>query len=127
MELLPGELRRQLPPIRKIHNPADEGQFMIYAKLFTPHTGVTFYVAEGEHRNADYVVWGLIVTPQFKFPMRFQMALGRLQTKDWLGKEPCQRDDSFRPARWAEVERTLPNLRAPLSAGGKIGGPAKRI
>src|SRR5262245_50067536 len=114
MELLPSELRRKLPPIRKIHNPADDDQCMIYAKLFTPHTGVTFYVAEGEHRSVDYVVWGLIVAPQFKLPVGFQMALGRLQTKDWLGKEPCQLDARFQAARWAEVERTVPNLRAPL-------------
>jgi hypothetical protein len=126
MELLPGELRRRLPPIRKIHTPADEGQCMIYAKLFTPNTGVTFYVAEGEHRNADYVVWGLIIAPEFKFPLRFQMTIGRLQTEDWLGKEPCQRDDRFQAAKWAEVERTVPNLRAPLTASGKIRNSSKR-
>jgi len=41
MELLPSELRRQLPPIRKIHNPAAEGLAMVYAKLLTHDTGVT--------------------------------------------------------------------------------------
>jgi hypothetical protein len=87
--------------------------------LFTPHTGVSFYVAEGEHRNADYLVWGLIVAPQFKFPLRFQMTLGRLQTTDWLGKEPCQRDTGFQAARWGDVERTIPNLRVPLSPAEK--------
>ena len=55
MELLPDDLRRQLPPIRKIHNPAAEGQCMIYARLFTQRSGVSFYVAEGEQRNTDYL------------------------------------------------------------------------
>jgi len=103
MELLPDKLRRQLPPIRKIH--CDEGQYMIYAKLFT-YSGVTFYVAEGEERGADYMLWGLLVAPQFKFPSRFQIPLSRLEGSNWLGKEPCQRDENFKPARWEAVERS---------------------
>lgn len=114
MELLTNELRQQLPLIRKIHNPADDGHRMIYARFFTRHTGVTFYVAEGEQRNPDYLLWGLVIAPQFKFPSRFQISVDRLQTGDWLGQEPCQRDETFEPARWAVVERTIPNLRQPL-------------
>ena len=87
---------------------------MIYAKFFTPRSGVTFFVAEGEPRDADYLLWGLLIAPQFRFPSRFQITLGRLQTEDWLGKEPCQRDEHFQPTRWGAVERTIPNLRVPL-------------
>jgi hypothetical protein len=111
MELLPDELRRQLPPIRKIHS--DEWQYMIYAKLFT-YSGVAFYVAEGEQRDEDYLLWGLLIAPQFKFPSRFQIPLSRLESSNWLGKEPCKRDEHFKPARWEAVERTIPNLRQPL-------------
>src|SRR5437762_9502009 len=68
MELLIDELRQQLPPIRKIHNPADDGLCMIYARFLTSSFDVTFYVAEGELRNSDYVFWGLLIAPQFKFP-----------------------------------------------------------
>jgi len=75
MELLTDELRRQLPLIRKMHNPADENRRMIYAKFFTPHSGVAFFVAEGEQRNSDYLLWGLLIAPQFKFPSRFQITL----------------------------------------------------
>ena len=114
MELLTDELRRQLPLIRKIHNPATEDQCMIYARFFTPSSGVVFYVAEGEQRNSDYLLWGLLIAPQFKFPSRFQITLGRLRTKDWLGQEACQRDEHFKPARWGAVERTIPNLHQPL-------------
>ena len=114
MELLTDELRRQLPPIRKIHNPIEEEQCMIYGKFFTPRSGVTFYVAEGEQRNSEYVLWGLLIAPQFKFPLRFQIALDRLQTKNWLGKEPCQRDEHLQSTRWGTVERGIPNLRRPL-------------
>jgi hypothetical protein len=87
---------------------------MIYAKLFTRYSGVIFYVAEGEKSNSDYLLWGLLIAPQFKFPSRFQITLGRLQTGDWLGQEPCLRDLKFEPTRWRFVERTIPNLRRPL-------------
>ena len=114
MELLPDELRRPLPPILKIHNLATEGNVKIYCKLFTRRTGVTFYVAEGEQRGADYLLWGLLIAPPFKFPMRFQISLSRLQTKDWLGQEPCGRDASFQPVPWNIAQRDIPNLRRPL-------------
>ena len=114
MELLSDDLRRKLPAIRKIHNPVADDQCMIFAKLFTPTSGVTFYVAEGQPRGSDYLLWGLLIAPEFKFPLRFQMTVGRLQTKDWLGQEPCQRDHDFQPARWGAVERTVTNFRRPL-------------
>ena len=88
---------------------------MIYARLFTQRSGVSFYVAEGEQRNTGYLVWGLLITPERKFPLRFQLTLGRLQTQDWIGKEPCQRDLGFQPASWETVERTIPQLRRPLN------------
>jgi hypothetical protein len=46
--------------------PADDDR-MIYAKLFTRFTGVTFYVAEGEQRDSEYLFWGMLIAPQFKF------------------------------------------------------------
>src|SRR6476646_4939460 len=97
MALLPNEVRQQLPPIRKYHNPFDDHRCMIYARLYTPHSGVSFYVAEGEQRQGDYLLWGFLITPQFKFPSRFQMTLGGLYTTDWFGSEPCTRDDNFQP------------------------------
>ena len=83
MELLPDELRRQLPLIHKERNLADEDLCMIYARFFTPHSGVNFYVAEGEQRKADHVLWGFLVIPKFMFPSRFEITLWRLKTKDW--------------------------------------------
>jgi len=114
MELLPDELRRQLPVIRKIHVPSNEDQCMIYAKFFTPHSNVTFYVAEGEQRRSDYLLWGLLIAPQFKFPSKFQISLRRLQTTDWVGQEACLRDETFKPAPWGAVACTVANLRRPL-------------
>jgi hypothetical protein len=52
--------------------------------------------------------------PYLKFPSKFQITAGRLLTRDWLGKEPCQRDEQFKPAYWQTVERTIPTLRKPL-------------
>ena len=114
MELLTDELRRQLPLIHKEHAPVEERFCMIYARFFTASSGVSFYVAEGERWKEEYFFWGFLIAPQFKFPSRFQIALGRLQTRDWLGQEPCQRDESFQPAPWGTVEGTIANLRQPL-------------
>jgi hypothetical protein len=106
--LLDDELRRQLPPIRKIHDPTGDEQLMMYAKFFTPTSGVTFYVAEGEQRDANYMFWGMLIAPQLKFPSQFQISLSRLQSTDWLGHEPCRRDENFQPVRWGDIERTPP-------------------
>jgi hypothetical protein len=121
MELLNDELRRQLPPIHKDHS--HEWHYMIYAKLYTRRSGVSFYVAEGEQHGQDFLLWGMLVAPQFKFPSKFQITVARLRTSDWLGKEPCWRDEDFKPCRWAAIEKTIPMLkqlldgpRLPLSA-----------
>ena len=87
---------------------------MIYARLFTEHTGVSFYVAEGEHQDSEYLVWGLLIAPQFKFPLRFQIAISQLIRRDWLGLEPCRRDEGFKPACGGVIERSLAILRRPL-------------
>jgi hypothetical protein len=114
MKLLDDKVRRHLPAIRRTHNPVDEAQCMIYAKLYTKFTGVTFYVAEGEQRGQDYMLWGFLVAPEFNFPSKFQITAGRLSTSDWLGKEPCLRDENFKPARWGAIERTERALKQPL-------------
>jgi hypothetical protein len=116
MELLTDELRRQLPPIRQIHYATDEDQRMIYGRFFTRRSGVSFYVAEGEPRQPDYLLWGFLLTPQYKFPLRFQITVARLQTKDWVGMECCERDENFQPARWGEIQRTIANVRQPRDA-----------
>ena len=67
MELLSDELRQQLPPIRRFHGAFDQDH-MIHAKFLTPHSGVTFYVAEGEQRAGDYVFWGPLIAPRVLIP-----------------------------------------------------------
>jgi hypothetical protein len=113
MELLTDDLRQQLPRIRTFHSPTDENQYVIYAKFFTPHSGVTFYVAEGEERKSDYLFWGFLIVPRFRFPSRFEITLRTLQSRDWLGQEPCQRDEDFHPTIWGKIEPNIPNLHPP--------------
>ena len=111
MDLLTDELRRQLPMIHKHRNLGEEEFYMIYAKFFAVSSGVAFYVAEGELRKGEYTFWGFLITRQFKFPSRFQITLGRLQSADWVGGDPCQRDETFQPDRWGAIRCTLPDLR----------------
>ena len=110
MELLSDDLRQQLPAIRTFRSANDQDQCMIHAKFLTPHSGVTFYVAEGEQRAADYLFWGLLTAPRFRFPARFEITLRRLQSNDWLGQEPCERDEDFQPAVWRKIEPNIPSL-----------------
>ena len=124
MELLDEELRRMLPRIRKFHNSADDERRMVFAKFFARRTDVSFYVAEGEQRHADYVLWGLLIAPQYKFPLRFEITLDQLRTKEWLGEEPCERDYGFQPATWGAVERTIPHMRRPLDQAPPLSSKA---
>jgi hypothetical protein len=107
LELLTEELRRQLPPIRKNRYLSDEDSRMIYARFLTANSEVVFYVAEGEQRESDYLFWGLLIVPQFRFPSRFQVMRSQLESADWLGQEPCQRDESFQPTIWRIIEPTI--------------------
>ena len=107
VELLTEELRRQLPPIRKNRYLADEESCMIHARFFTANSGVVLYVAEGEQRELDYLFWGLLIIPQFKFPLRFQLMRSQLESADWLGQEACRRDESFQPAIWRIIKPTI--------------------
>jgi hypothetical protein len=106
-ELLTEELRRQLPPIRQSRYLADEDSRMIHARFFTANSGVVFYVAEGEPRELDYMFWGLLIVPQFKFPLRCQLMRSQLESTDWLGQEACQRDESFQRAIWRIIKPTI--------------------
>ena len=107
VELLTKVLRRQLPPICRSRYLPDEDSRMIHARFFTPNSGVVFYVAEGEPRGSDYLFWGLLVVPQFRFPSRFQLMRSQLTSQDWLGQEPCQRDESFQPTVWSTIKPTI--------------------
>ena len=114
MELLTDDLRQRLPCIRRFHNPSDEEHYVIYARFFTPTSGVVFYVAEGEQQTSDYVFWGFLLAPQFAFPARFEINLGRLGSSDWLGQEPCQRDEEFQLTVWKSIIRFTPMFRPPF-------------
>ena len=114
--LLTEELRRQLPPIRKTRHLVAEDSCMIHARFFTANTGVVFYVAEGEPRESDYLFWGLLIVPRFNFPSRFQLMRSQLESADWLGQEPCQRDESFQPTIWKIIERTILYSQRPVQS-----------
>jgi len=124
MELLDEELRRTLPWIRKFHNSADDEQRMVFAKFFARRTDASFYVAKGEQRHTDYVLSSLLITPQYKFPLRFQITLGQLRTEEWLGEERRERDYGFQPATWGAVERTIPPMRRPLDQAPPLSSKA---
>jgi hypothetical protein len=58
MQLLPTELRAQLPRLYEQENIPDP---TIYAKFFTPDCGWTWYVTEGEESEGDFRFFGFVV------------------------------------------------------------------
>ena len=50
MELLPDELRAQLPPLYAQEHEKDK---MVYLKFFSPYSNWTWYVTEGEQEEYD--------------------------------------------------------------------------
>lgn len=58
MELLPDELRAQLPPLyaqQSTTNPT------IYAKFFSPYINWTWFVAEGAAEEGDFIFFGYVI------------------------------------------------------------------
>jgi hypothetical protein len=57
MELLPDDLRRELPRIRAQHRSADP---IVYIKYFTPDSNWTWWVVEGQAEDGDFRFFGFV-------------------------------------------------------------------
>ena len=57
MILITKEIRARLPKLYEQENEADA---MVHFKLFTPWTGWTWYITEGEQRGDDFLMFGLV-------------------------------------------------------------------
>ena len=106
MKLLTKELLEKLPAIYSQDNEADP---MIVCKFFDPTGSWTWYVLEGEEKEAGNVEF-------FGYIVGFEAELGYFTLADLeTAKEgmvgfkavPIERDASFIPCRLSEVKRRL--------------------
>ena len=61
MELLPYDLRAQLPALLSQES-IDFDEKTVYAKYFIPDAGWTWFVTEGQEQNGTYVFFGYVIS-----------------------------------------------------------------
>src|SRR5689334_9673325 len=99
MELLPEELRAQLPPLYAQENEKDK---MVYIKFFSLYMNWTWYVIEGEQEEEDFIFFGYVIGFEREWGY---FALNELQSTKVLGSVPAvERDLYFKPKRISEIE-----------------------
>jgi len=99
MKLLTGELRAQLPALY-----AQEGaiDMMIYAKFFTPDSNWTWFVAEGQEKDGDFLFFGYVNGHCLEAGY---FLLSELESNRGPRGLPIERDLHFTPAPWSEVKK----------------------
>jgi hypothetical protein len=97
MELLPDELRGQLPALYAQENTNDP---MIYAKFFTPWTNWTWYVTEGSTEEEDFIFFGYVIGFEKEWGY---FSLGELQSVKGSFGLTIERDLHFTPKRRSEI------------------------
>ena len=104
MELLPQELRDQLPPHYATEG-VDVDRKMVYAKLFSPDTEWTWFVVEGQELGdadeKDYLFFGFVIGFEEEWGY---FSLAELESIRGPRPMPIERDLSFTPGPFAEVK-----------------------
>jgi hypothetical protein len=99
MELLPEEVRKQLPPLYSQEHEQDP---MVNVKFFHPNSHWTWYAYEGSPEGDDFIFFGWVYGD---YPELGYFALSELQSvKDPLGLG-IERDLHFTPMKLSEVKK----------------------
>jgi len=99
MELLPAELRAQLPALYAQEREDDP---KMYIKFFTPWTNWTWYVTEGSEQEDDFIFFGYIIGHEREWGY---FSLNELEAVRGPGGLTIERDLYFEPARFNEAMR----------------------
>jgi hypothetical protein len=100
MRLLTDELRAQLPALYGQQNKSDP---TVYAKFFTPDSGWTWYVTEGQEReDGDFICFGYVIGLEKEWG---HFSLSDLQSVRGKLGLPVERDLYFEPGSWSEVKK----------------------
>ncbi len=99
MNLLPDELKAQLPALYSQEHEQDP---MVYAHFFHPFVpNMAWYATEGEQRGDDFLFFGWVYSD---FPELGYFVLSEMQEISILGVG-IERDLHFTPMRLSEVKR----------------------
>ncbi len=99
MELLPKELRAQLPPLYSQEQEADP---LVICKFFTPDSSWTWYVLEFDGQD---VFFGLVIG--FEEELGYFRLSELTQVRGPFGL-PIERDIHFQPTRLSLVRKSHP-------------------
>jgi hypothetical protein len=97
MKLLTDELRARLPPL---YSQEAEAEPVVYAKLFLPGTGWTWYVTEGSEQEGDFLFFGFVVGLESEFGY---FLLSELETVRSPLNLAIERDLTFRQGKLTDV------------------------
>lgn len=97
MKLLIEELRAKLPVL---YTQEAEANPIVYAKLFLPGTGWTWYITEGQEQDRDFLFFGFVMGLESEFGYFLLSELESVRSPLGL---PVERDVSFREGRLTDV------------------------
>lgn len=98
MELLPEELKKQLPPL---YSQELESDPLVICKFFHPLSFWTWYAYEGSPEGDDFIFFGWVYGD---FPELGYFSLSELESVTVMGLG-IERDLFFKPMRLSEVKK----------------------
>jgi|SRR5579883_1244631 len=99
MELLPAELRAQLPPLYSQEHVATD-QKVVYMKFFSPYANWTWFVTEGSPEDNDFLFFGYVIGFEEEWGY---FALSELESARRGSLPLVERDLYFASVQFSEV------------------------
>jgi hypothetical protein len=98
MELLPQELKDQLPPLYSQEHETDP---LVVCKFFHPLSTMTWYATEGSPEGDDFIFFGWVhsASPELGY-----FSLNEMQAVQVMGLG-IERDMQFTPMKLSEVKK----------------------
>lgn len=97
MQLLAEELRASLPAL---YSQDGNRNPIVYAKFFTPDSGWTWFVTEGNQEEEDFIFFGYVIGHAKEWGY---FALSELESARGPLGLPIERDLHFKAGPWQEV------------------------
>ena len=98
MQLLPMEVRNQLPPLYSQEHETDP---LVMCKFFHPLSTMTWYAIEGSAEGDDFIFFGWVHSD---FPELGYFSLNEMQAVQVMGLG-IERDLHFTPMKLSEVKQ----------------------
>lgn len=97
-EFFPGDLKAQIP---KLYSQEDNPDPTVWMKLFTPWTGWTWFITEGEEQDGDYIMFGFVIGQEKEWGY---VSLNEIQSVTGPFGLKIERDIHFTPRPKSQVK-----------------------